>query len=251
MSRAAVDRQAGASTFDEQPRRRWNASRWLPVIVTGSWAAMFWWLWLSGRRDLFLSSKTGWVVPMAAIALSVATTGAVITTRRAAGGPVARATAWTAAALLLPVLLVVTMAPTTLGGSSSGRRAAFAGAGTSVGDITSGDLTLIDVATAQSLPGGMRELAARAGETVDFTGVVTRNPDTPADELLLTRYVVSCCVADATVTQVRVVNVPPGAFAADQWVQVQGTIYPVGTEVIVDASAVTAVPAPEKPYLTP
>ena len=108
----------------------------------------------------------------------------------------------------------------------------------------------MDVAAAQTTPEGEAALAARAGETVDLVGFVTRYPDTPADEFLLTRYVVSCCVADASVAQVRVVNVTPGRFEDNEWVRVTGAIYPLGREVIVNASAIGAVPRPERPYLT-
>ncbi len=111
----------------------------------------------------------------------------------------------------------------------------------------------MDVAAAQTTPEGERALAERAGEPVSFIGFVTRFDDTPADEFLLTRYVVSCCVADATIAQVRVVNVTPGAFAEDEWVQVTGTIFPLGREVIVSAAAdgVVGVSRPARPYLSP
>jgi len=79
---------------------------------------------------------------------------------------------------------------------------------------------------------------------------VTRYADTPADEFLLTRYVVTCCVADATVAQVRVVNVTPGAYEDNQWVDVRGTIFPLGREVIVNASAVSGISRPDRPYLS-
>jgi uncharacterized membrane protein YcgQ (UPF0703/DUF1980 family) len=85
---------------------------------------------------------------------------------------------------------------------------------------------------------------------VSFVGFVTRYDDTPADEFLLTRYVVSCCVADAMVAQVQIVNVTPGAFADGEWVKVAGTIYPLGREVIVDASSVASVGRPARPYLS-
>jgi uncharacterized membrane protein YcgQ (UPF0703/DUF1980 family) len=58
-------------------------------------------------------------------------------------------------------------------------------------------------------------------------------------------------VADATIAEVRVVNVTPGEFQSNDWVEVKGTIYPIGREVIVNASEVTSVPQPERPYLTP
>jgi uncharacterized membrane protein YcgQ (UPF0703/DUF1980 family) len=67
---------------------------------------------------------------------------------------------------------------------------------------------------------------------------------------MLTRYVVSCCVADATVASVRVVNVTPGRFDENDWVEVTGTIYPIGREVIVDATSVGDVPRPDRPYLS-
>ena len=61
----------------------------------------------------------------------------------------------------------------------------------------------------------------------------------------------TCCVADATIAEVRVVNVTPGQFANEDWVQVTGTIFPIGREVIVDASDIVAVERPDHPYLTP
>ena len=42
------------------------------------------------------------------------------------------------------------------------------------------------------------------------------------DEFLLTRLIITCCVADATIAQVRVVGVPPGKFASNDWVNVTG-----------------------------
>jgi uncharacterized membrane protein YcgQ (UPF0703/DUF1980 family) len=62
---------------------------------------------------------------------------------------------------------------------------------------------------------------------------------------------VTCCVADATIAQVRVVNVPAGRFGEDQWVRVNGPIYPLGRDVIIDATDVVGIPAPSRPYLTP
>jgi putative membrane protein len=155
--------------------------------------------------------------------------------------------------MVVPVVLVMALPPATLGTFSAGKRSGFSSVGvaTSAADIGSGELTFIDVAAAQTTPEGERALAARAGEQVDFVGFVTRFDDTPADEILLTRYVVTCCVADATIAQVRVVNVTPGKFRDDEWVEVTGTIYPLGREVIVNAIAVVPTSRPSPPYLTP
>ena len=68
---------------------------------------------------------------------------------------------------------------------------------------------------------------------------------------MLSRYVVTCCTADASVVQVRVVNVTPGLFVPDDWIEVRGQLYPIGREVIVVASSIEEVPRPDRPYLTP
>ena len=47
------------------------------------------------------------------------------------------------------------------------------------------------------------------------------------------------------------VNVTPGLFANEAWVEVTGTIFPIGREVIVNASDIAQVERPEHPYLTP
>jgi uncharacterized repeat protein (TIGR03943 family) len=155
--------------------------------------------------------------------------------------------------MVVPVVLLVSAAPATLGTFSAGKRAGFSGTGfaSSAADIGNGELTLIDVASAETSPDGERALAARAGETVRFVGFVSIRDDTPAGEFLLTRYVVTCCVADATIAQVHVVDVVPGTFADEDWVEVTGTIFPLGREVFVDATDVTQIERPERPYLTP
>ena len=236
----------------EPARGTWSATRLGGGIVLAAWAALFWFLLLSGRDAYYLSTRTTWVVPVAAIVLSGAAAGRIVTARASRPEPLARRELGVMVAMVVPVLLVISLPPATLGSFSASKRSGFSGGNieASAGDIASGDLTLLDVAAAQTTPEGERALAARAGETVSFVGFVTRYDDTPADEFLLTRYVVSCCVADAMVAQVRIVNVTPGAFVDGDWVEVAGTVYPLGREVIVDAGAVALVPRPDRPYLS-
>jgi uncharacterized repeat protein (TIGR03943 family) len=223
------------------------------ALVLAAWAALFWFLLLSGRDALYLSSRTSWVVPMAAVLLTAASVGRGLSVRTRTPEPLGRREAWVLGLMVLPVVVLLVLPTGTLGQFSAGKRSAFGAGGiaTSVGDIATGQLTLIDVAAAQTSKEGEQALAKRAGETVDFVGFVTRYPDTPVDEFLLTRYIITCCLADATIAQVRVVNVTPGRFQSNDWVEVRGTVFPIGREVIVSASTVSAVPRPSKPYLTP
>ena len=238
---------------DATPPRRWSYAGLAGAFVLTAWAGLFWFLWLSGRDAFFLSSRTDWIVPVAAVLLTAATVGRLVSAHVRSPDPISVRELWIAGLLVLPVVLILASPPATLGTFSAGKRADFAGAGfaTSANDIGDGALTLVDVAAGQTSPEGERALAARAGETVRFVGFVTRYDDTPADEFVLTRYVVSCCVADAMIASVRTVNVTPGVFADDAWVEVTGTIYPVGREVIVNAATVREVERPERPYLTP
>jgi uncharacterized repeat protein (TIGR03943 family) len=238
----------------EQPglARRWSLSRLAGAVVLGAWAGLFWFLWFSGREAFYLSTRTDWVVPVASILLSAATIGRLASAKVTTPKPLAARELWIMGLMVVPVVLVVFSRPATLGTFSTGKRSAFSGTGpAAAGDIGSGELTLIDVAAAETSPEGERALAKRAGEPVDFVGFVSIRDDTPADEILLARYIITCCVADATIAEVRVVNVTPGQFSNEDWVRVTGTIYPLGREVIVDASDVVAVERPDHPYMTP
>lgn len=255
MRREAVvaGRAARARPREAGPPQAWSSSRVGGAMVIAAWAGLFWFLLLTGRDDLYLSTRTIWVVPIGAVLLTAAALGRLASARVRSPEPMHAREAWIMGLMVVPVVLVLTLPPATLGTFSAGKRAGFGGVGftVSVGDVESGPLTLIDVASAQFSKPGELALAKRAGEQVEFVGFVTRYADTPADEFLLTRFIVTCCVADATIAQVRVVNVPPGRFESNDWVEVRGLIYPLGREVIVNASSVEAVPRPDRSYLTP
>jgi uncharacterized repeat protein (TIGR03943 family) len=233
-------------------RLAWSPARVAAGVVLAAWAGLFWFLDLSQRWSLYLSSRTSWLIPAGAILLTIAATGRLITARTGRPEPLRRRETWVLGAIVLPVVLVVALPPATLGTFGVARRADFVGAGVSVSssEIASGTLSFIDIAAAQTTHEGLAAIRRRAGEEVTLEGFVWREDGSPADEVLLTRYVVTCCVADATSAQVRVVNVPPGRFSADDWVRITGRMYPLGNEILVDASDVEAIPRPPHPYLT-
>lgn len=233
-------------------RFAWSPTRVAAAVVLTAWAGLFWFLALTQRWTLYLSGRTSWLVPVGAILLTIAAVGRIVTARTGQAEPLRRRETWVLGAIVLPVVLVLALPPATLGTFGVGRRAGFVGAGVSVSgsDVASGALTFIDIAAAQTTHEGQAAIRRRAGEQVELEGFVWREDGAPADEVLLTRYVITCCVADATSAQVRVVNVPPGRFAADDWVRVTGRVYPLGNEILVDASDVEAIPQPAHPYLT-
>ncbi|MDQ3619437.1 MAG: TIGR03943 family protein [Actinomycetota bacterium] len=229
-----------------------SPARVASALALSSWAGLFWFLIGSGRTSLYLSSRTDWVVPVGAIVLTAALAGRLLSLRTA-GPPEAltRREALAIGVTILPVVTVLALPPASLGSFAADRRSSLASAGFSgdAGDISSGEVSLVDVASALRSGEGMQQLTTRAGAEVGFVGFVTRDPGMPADEFLLTRFLVSCCAADALSVQVRIVGAPPGRFEADQWVRAEGRLYPLGGEVIVDATDVVGVPRPARPYL--
>ena len=231
----------------------WSARSIAKMLTLAAWAALFWFLIATERTSYYLSSRTDWLVPVGAVVLTLAAVGRSLSLRSPQREPLTRADAWSAGLIVLPVVVVMALPPASLTSFAASRRSSFASAGftTSVEDLAEGELSLADVAGALRSQEAMEALVERAGSEVSFTGFVTRDPSMPADEFVLTRFLISCCVADALSVEARVVGAPPGAFENDQWVRVSGKFYPLGGEVIVDATEVVKVPKPDKPYLNP
>jgi putative membrane protein len=231
----------------------WSPARVFGAVALGAWAALFWWLLLTDRTQLYLSSRTAWVVPVGAIILTIAFAGRLASARSEVPETLERGRAVAISLIVVPVIVVMALPPVALGSFAASRRSSIAGTGFagSAEGIATGNITLVDVAGALRSREGMHALAKRAGDDARFVGFVARDPATPANEFMLTRFVVSCCVADALSVQVRVVGAPPGQLANDEWVEASGSVYPLGREVILDASEVRSVKRPAHPYLNP
>jgi uncharacterized repeat protein (TIGR03943 family) len=231
--------------------RTWSPLRLATAAVLAAWAALFWFLLISGRTSLFLSPRTAWVVPVGAVLLTIGVVGRLATARTPREEAVRSGTAWAVGFIALPVVLILAMPPVALGSYAASRRPLASGFVTGAPNVAVGErITLAAVAAGVWSDDAREALADRAGSSVTFEGIVTHREGQPADEFVLTRFIVSCCVADALSVQVRVVGAPPGKFAEDQWVRVVGSFYPVGRENVVDASSITPIPRPEEPYLS-
>jgi uncharacterized repeat protein (TIGR03943 family) len=242
--------------IDEPPKRaRPGVSpiRLASAIVLTAWGFLFWFVLLAGRTQLYLSTRTAWVVPIGAVLLTAAAVGRLLSLRAEEPEPLHLREAWILGVMVLPVVALLVLPPATLSSFAAGKRPGVStGITASAGDISSGSLTLVDVAAAQTSKEGAQALAKRAGDTATFVGFVTSNGQ--ADEFLLTRYYITCCIADAQTIQVRVVDAPAGQFQQDDWVKVTGKLYPLGRTVLMDAAApsgsVTGIPKPAHPYIT-
>lgn len=229
--------------------RGFSHARLAAAAVLGGWAALFWFVWMADRTTLYLSTRTAWLVPMGAILATIAAIGRLASARVDRPEPLGSRETVMLGVVAIPVVLLLALPPATLGSYAVGRRSGSAGIGASA-RIVSGPLDLVDIAAARSVKSAAATLRGRAGEQVTMDGFVTIDPG-ETDRFQLTRFVITCCVADATISYVTVVDAPPGQVTDDEWVRVTGAIYPLGSDILVDASSVRPIPTPSDPYLTP
>ena len=162
----------------------------------------------------------------------------------------------------LPILLGLLVSPRPLGAAAmagrevnvvSANRSAMPAAVQAAASKASTERTVLD--WSQSFQTVADPAAHFAGEAADVIGFVYHDDRFGPDEFFLTRFVVSCCVADAAVAGV-VVRLPPGATVeADQWLRVTGTFAPGtfdGAPVpVLVADTLAPADIPEQPYLYP
>jgi putative membrane protein len=91
------------------------------------------------------------------------------------------------------------------------------------------------------------------GQRVRATGMVARSDALGADELVLLRYAIAHCVADARPLALLVAGAHAPGSAPDQWVEVEGVLAAREREgdrlVTIVAERVTPVEEPRNPYL--
>lgn len=98
------------------------------------------------------------------------------------------------------------------------------------------------------------------GEEVNVVGFVYRDSqllgqDATADDFFVSRFILSCCVADASPVSLMVRWQGAAQLESDAWVRVKGRLTVVdrlGRPLpLVEASSVVTVTAPTQPYLYP
>ena len=169
---------------------------------------------------------------------------------------------WAGVALvLLPIVLGIVVPPQPLSAAAIGNR--------EVNVTSSGSALPAAVRTAaakdaadknqldwlNTFAGSAHPAEDFAGQPVDVVGFVFRDERFAADQFMVTRFVVSCCVADANVAGMVVEAPETATLADDQWVRVRGVLAPgqLGERVlpVIAAESITPAEAPQQPYLYP
>jgi hypothetical protein len=171
---------------------RWYRDHLAEALALGAWAGLFWTLLATGRTSLYLSGRTAWLVPLGGALTTLAAIGRLASARTDRPAPPPTRRGWAAGALILPVLLALLAPPATLSSYAVGRRSSFASAGiAATARAVTGPLDFVDVGAARSSRDALATLRRRSGERITLEGFVTIEGNLGADELLLTRFIVT------------------------------------------------------------
>jgi uncharacterized repeat protein (TIGR03943 family) len=231
-------------------RRGVSPARLAVGLGLAAWAGLFWYLLISGKWSLYLAARVDWLVPVAAVAFSVGAVGRLATARVDVPRELSVREGRSLALMLAPVLLILIVPPGTLTSFAAERRTTFSLEQFSASNpIQEGEpLTFQQLVGAQAGAQASPELVAREGEMIDLVGLAM-SPG--ADGFVLTRFVVSCCVVDATVAEMPVRGVQAPVEEGD-WVEVKGPLaIDEAGQAVIDSPQVSPSEQPDPPYLYP
>lgn len=173
----------------------------------------------------------------------------------------ARLPVWTVALVALPLLLGVLVPARPLGASAlarqglntAGSSVPAGGAGAAVRlDLAPQDRTILDWARAFNYA---ETPAQFDGQLADVVGFVYHNPVLPAGQFMVSRFIVTCCAADASGVALLVAWPEAAALAENAWVRVRGPVRAAelnGQPIpLILAETVEPTDQPEHPYMYP
>ena len=99
------------------------------------------------------------------------------------------------------------------------------------------------------------DLSPYVGQMARVTGFVYHDPRLPANQFIVSRFVITCCTADASAIGMIVNWNQSAALKESSWVEVKGPVQAskLGGQPIplIEASDVQSTPQPDQPYLYP
>jgi uncharacterized repeat protein (TIGR03943 family) len=220
----------------------------------------------SGTLAFYINKRFEWLIfagMLIYLALALTLVYRLLMPRAAGALPVTitrnSATSWFAVLLLATPALVGFVAPARPLGASAissrgiGLQSAPAGPGNALQRTTSGPKNILDWLRMISTVGDPTQLA---GQQADVVGFVYRNdPRFKSNQFMISRFSVSCCVADAAALGLIVETDQLDQFKQDQWVRVVGRFKTgeFGNEKIpvITAEKIEPTEQPEQPYLYP
>ena len=225
--------------------------RSLRALALVAWAGVFAWLWATGESVRYLGPRTQWVVPVGAIGLTFAAVGYLYATRAESFSRIGLREGLGLVGLVLPVMAAAVLANAQLGALAASNKLSSRGIDSSaLARLASRDakhIGFLQLNAAGRDEGLTRELGLGEGKSVELTGFVSST----GRLFTLSRFYITCCVADAVPIGVRVSTGPRGAkLEKDDWIDVTGALARGHREWIVRALRIEHVKPPSDPYLS-
>jgi uncharacterized repeat protein (TIGR03943 family) len=220
-----------------------------------AWGALFGWLWLSGESVRYLGPRTQWVVPLGAVGLTLAALGYLRATRDAPSSRARPLELAGMAALITPILAAATLAHAQLGSLAATNKLSSRGIDPSalarLASKDARDIAFLQLNAAGRDPSLSSELGLAPGTPVRLVGFVSADPHR-GRPFELSRFYITCCVADAVPVGVHVVKgfVPHLKLKRDDWLDVTGVLTRGHREWVVRATRIEHVDPPSNPYLS-
>jgi uncharacterized repeat protein (TIGR03943 family) len=215
---------------------------------------------LSGAITFYISRRFTWLTwgaTLALLVMGIAQGQRILNLKsqnpisKSPGLPV-----WSYLVLLVPLVLGMVIPPQPLGASVAGNRGLTSAAGIAQeGTLPPGVPARRDILGWLRAFGPDPDPEAFAGQTVEVVGFVYRDEEMAADQFMVARFLIVCCVADAIPVGLPVRHAEATHLELDTWVRVKGTF--TAGEVwgerlpVIAAEEVIAVSQPAQPYLYP
>jgi putative membrane protein len=235
------------------------------LLVLATFSGYFAFVVLSGRWALYIDNSFQWLSVVAIVLFGLMAIGHL------AGGDDnegmqddvpeeehTRVSTWSILIAAVPLFLGLVIPARPLGADAIGTRGVDT-TFTSVSLSSAGSKSLTIVASERNVLDWARAIASSPepsefdGEEANVVGFVFRDSRFAENQFMVTRFTLSCCVADALAVGL-VVNFEGGDdFALDTWVRIEGTFEETefdGSIIpILYAESVTPVEQPAQPYL--
>lgn len=208
-------------------------------------------LWLTGTLQYYVNSRTVWTVLAGGSLFGLV--GAVALSQAVRGQ--GQRPSWKTLVFLVPALVGLLLPAHPL--SAATGQASSLGALQLASHVSSGS-------PGDTFGSWVNDLAAHpdpswwAGQHATLVGFVANQTGLPSHSVIVGRYVVTCCVVDATLVgfpvQVAHQQLPPdgawvqvsGTFGREYWTDPSGSHYPV-----IEHARIAPVTVPSSPYLSP
>jgi uncharacterized repeat protein (TIGR03943 family) len=158
----------------------------------------------------------------------------------------------------VPLVLAVLVPARPLGATAASSRGISLGLpSSSVGSTATLDVepesrTVLDWARAMN---ASSDPAALDGELANVIGFVYRDIRFKSDQFMVSRFTITCCVADALAIGVVVDSPKASQYTADSWVRVTGSFAKGELDgkamPVLVADGITPIQPPQEPYLYP